>query len=65
MNGWIQKSEKTWIGNGNNIIKIRKSKNGISVNVYTNDYGYESGKKQTINEALKLVEWFMNRRPQE
>lgn len=57
-------SEKIWNGSGNNTIKIKNLKNGISIELYTEEYGFESDRVSTMDEAMKSVEWFMNRRPQ-
>jgi len=62
--GWKQESKQVWKGNGNNEIRIKYTRKKIHILVST-EYGHESDKVNTIEEAIESVNWFMKRRPQE
>ena len=64
LKGWKQKSPKAWNGNGKNTIKVKTTKKGISVQLWTEQFGSESRKENTRGKALDAVKGFMNRRPQ-
>lgn len=62
--GWKKISSKIWKGNGKNIITIKKLKNKFKIQLYTQEYGFESDEANYEQDALNSVIWFMKRRPQ-